>query len=523
MSNFSSSYSNFGYLALKEQSSAAAVIPDTYVRIKSQSLVPDYKINPINEIAGDRERMITSVQGQIEVGGDIELYVEEKQIGHFLNSLCGSPTSQTMFTSTAARHVFEIKNTLNKYTIDIALAAAPWVHRFYGCAITKLAFGQDNNAIKCTASVMPTKAFISARVTTAASSGTALLVDQTDGLVATDTLLVIRNASNGTFTTVGELTVTSVTDGTTLVVSTIGVSIAVGDVIHIKRAASTAVTYVQCQPFQFSNGTGVFTGDDIDNTAERITEDFSVELENDMERHFGSGLDEGKRYPYDIVIKGYKAKAKLSKFFDSDEYLDRLRANDRMGIRYFMQGSHYVVANSATKARSNWGSGNGFYVEAATAGKAGNDYNITTVINTTDTLAASFNPVGSKNILLKLANTTAANNTGTLIAAALDALTGIDAAAVGTGAETFTTAEANVNLGFHSSGTNVVGTDASQKPYLQFDFASASVDSYFPGSSDDSVVMEEIPLTIYKDVDCTNPQNKLWSTRIFLYNSILSY
>ena len=519
MPNFSA-YGNYGYAALKKQTTSAAVKPDIYFRLINESIVPAFNITPINEISGDRERMVNSVQGTVEIEGDIEIYVEENIIGHFLRSLFGAPTTQTVTSGAAYRHIFAVGDTPLNYTFDVAPGNAPWVHRFYNTQVTKIAFSQADNAIKATISVMPTKAFISARVTTAALSGNTLLVDQTAGLTTSDTILVLDKA-NG-YTTKKELTISAINSSTSLGVSTIDTSLAVDDIVVIKRAARASVVYDQCQPFQFSNGTAVFTGDDIDNTSERITEDFSVEFANEVERHFGSGLDQEDRYPYDIVTKGYTATGSVQRFYDSDEYLDRLRANDRLAVRFFMQGMHEVTGNSATKARSNWGSGNGFYIEAATAGKAGNDYNVTFLINTTDTLAAALVPAGSKNIVVYLANTTAANNTGTLIAAAVDALTGVDAAAVGTGAETFTTAAANVRLGEKSSGTNVVGTDANQKPYLQIDFASGSIDSYFVNNQENEVAMEEIPLTFYKDVNCENDLQKGWSTRIYLYNGISS-
>lgn len=514
------SYSNYGYVALKKQSTSSPVIPDQYLRVINDKVIPSFNIIPINEVAGSRERMRNSVQGTIEVGGPLEFYVEEKMIGHFLRSVFGAPTTQTVTTG-AYRHVFEVTTTPLTYTFDIAVANAPWVHRFFNTYITKLTFSQSDNAIKCSAELMPTKAFITARVTTAAASGTVLLVDQNAGLVAGDTILVLDQTDS--FTTKATLTVSAVNaDGVTLTVSTIGASLAVDDLVVIKRAATSAVVYSQCQPFQFSNGTEVYTGADIDNTAARVTEDFGIEINSETERHFGSGLTEGDRYPYAIVVKGYSATGKLSKFFDSDEYLDKLRANQRMGVRYFMQGTHYVVANSAQKARSNFGSTNGYYVEAATAGKAGNDLNITIVMNTIDTLAAS---KSGNNILLKLANATAANNTGTLIAAILDALTGVDSTANGDGSQTFTSADVlpNTNLGFKSSGVNVVGADASQKPYLDFDFASGNIKPFFVNNADNSVVMQEVPLDFYYDENCTNTQQKLWSTRVFLFNGVSSY
>lgn len=516
MANFSP-YSNYGYVALIKQTTAAPIKPTNYLRIINESFTPKFNVQVINEVAGERERNIRNIQGNIEMEGEIEFFLEPKLAGHFLRSLAGAPTTQTIATG-LYRHVFEITDTTKLYTFDVQAGDAPWVHRFYSAQITKLNVTREDNAIKCTASIMPTKAFIAARVTTAASSGTALAVDQTSGLTTADTLLVIDKDDG--YTTLAELNISSIGSETALTVSTIGVSIEVGDLIVIKRATVTASSYNQDNPFQFQNGSSIYTGADIDNTTEEAKEDFEVELMNDVEARFVSGITESARYPTEILTKGYSATGKVTKFYNDESKLDKLRKNAHFGVRFYMQGQTAVTANSATKARSNWGSTNGFYVEAATAGKAGNDLNITFVVNTSDTLAAS---KSGNNILVSLANTTAANNTGTLIAAALDALSGVDAAANGTGAETFTAAESNVNLGFRSSGTNVVGADASTKPYLQFDFASAAIDPYFVNNAEDDIVTEEIPLTFYVDSDGSNNQRKNWSSRVFLVNGVSSY
>lgn len=516
MANFNP-YSNYGYVALIKQTTSAAIKPTNYLRVIKESLTAKFGLQTINEVAGERERNIRSIQGKIEVDGDIELYIEPKMFGHLGRSLFGAPTSQTVATG-LYRHVFEVTDTTRLYTFDVQPGDAPWVNRFFGAQITKMSITREDNAMKCVATVAPTKAFINARVTTAASSGTSLDVDQTSGLTTADTLLVISKADG--YTTVAELTISAVNSETNLGVSTIGASIAVGDLIKIKRATVTASSYNQDNPLQFHNGSTVYVGADIDNTTEEAKEDFVVEVMNEVEPRFTSGITEVSRYPNEVLTKGYSANGKITKFYNNESKLDKLRKNEKIGVRFFMQGQAAVTANSATKARSNWGSGNGFYVEAATAGKAGNDLNITFVVNTTDTLSAS---KSGNNILVRLANATAANNTGTLIAAALDALSGVDAAANGTGAETFTAAEANVNLGFRSSGTNVVGADASTKPYLQFDFADARLGEYFPNNSENELVMEDIPLTFYVDSDGSNDQRKNWSSRMFLVNGVSSY
>lgn len=468
------------------------------------------------EIAGSRERNIRSVANQIEIGGDIEFYVEPKMIGHFLRGVFGIPTTQTLTAGVAFRHTFEVTDTPQTYTVDIKPADAPWVHRYFGVQFTALSFEGDDNKIKCTATLAPRKAFIVSRVLTAVGSGTALSIDQTAGLTTADSILIVSKADG--VTVKATLTISAVTSDTLLAVSTIGVSILQDDLVLIKKATAT---YDQDRVLTWMGGSQVYTGSDIDNTTASNQESFSLEFKNESEARYFAGLEESSRYPGDIITKGYTSAGKISKFYDSESNIDKLRKNEKFGLRLLMQGEVAIEANVAVKASSTWGASNGFKVEALVAGKAGNDINVTLVIASNDTLAVTRT---GNNIVVALANTTASKNTGTLIFAAINTAASaiVTATAVGTGATQFTTAVANQNLGFYAGSTNVVGRDASEKPYIQFDNAGAKIDAYFPGGSEDDILMEEIPLTFYKDVEtATNPKN--WTNRISLVNGVASY
>ena len=514
MSNFAP-YSNYGYISLiKEATEGTAVKPTNYLRIISDTLLPSFNIAPVQEVAGDRERNIRSLKGQIEMAGDIVFNVESKMIGHFLRGMFGVPTTQTLTAGVAFRHIFTVTDTPKTYTIDAKVANSPWVHRFYGTKINQLSIETADNKIQCTASLMPRKAFINAFVTTAVNSGTTLTVDQTSGLTTSDTILVIDKADG--FTTVKELTITSIDSETQLTVSTINVQLDVNDIVVIK--ASTA-SYTQDPVFALLGGTEISVGDDIDNLTAKDKENFSLSYQNEVEAKYASGHDEVSRFPADILTKGYSGTGNLSRFYDSELNIAKLRQNVKFALRVMLEGETAIEANVAVKASSQFGTGTGFSVTATTAGKAGNDISVTMVIASVDTLSAS---ITGNNVLISLASTTASKNTGTLIAAAVNALTGVDSAAVSTGAEQFTTAISSVNLGFNSTGTNVAGRDASEKPYLQFDNADVRTDPYFVNNTEDAIVMEEIPLTFYKDIE-SGTYAKQWSTRVFLVNNVSAY
>lgn len=511
-------YSNYGYLALKKETTVnTAVVPDNYLRLISENLTANFNNVEINEIASDRDRRQRTIEGRVEVSGEIEFYVEPKMVGHFLTSVFGDPTTQTLTAGTAFRHTFSVDDP-ESLTIDVQPADAPHVHRFVGCYITGLTLTQEENAVKATASVTAHKAFINARVLADVSSGTTLTMDQTAGLTTSDTIIVAQK-ENG-FTSIAEFTIASIDSETQITTgSTIAVTIDQNDLVMIKRSTPS---YDMRDPFNFNGGTQIYAGDDVDNTSQECKEDLEIEVMNEVEARYCSGLEKEDRFPSDILVKGFMANATLTKYYDNQSYIDKARANAEFGLRVLMQHDTVLEANSATQARTYWGTGNGFYVEADTAGKAGNDYNVTIVINTTDTLAAS---ISGNNILIQLANTDASKNTGTLIAAAVNALSGVSSSAEGAGTEQFTAAVDNTNLGDTISGATaaVVGRDASEQAYLQFDFAAAVADNFEVGNNEDEIITQEIPLKFLKDTDPSDDQRKKYTVKVRLVNSVSSY
>ncbi len=521
MGNFAP-YANYGYLALiKEATEGTPVLPTEYLRILSESLETSFWVSPVQEIAWSRERNIRSVQNQIDISWDVEFYIEAKMIWHFLRWLYWSPITQTLTAATAFRHTFKVTNTPQTYTMDFKLADSPWAHRYYWVQITWLSFESDDNRMKCTVSLMPRKAFINARVTTAVSSGTTLTLDQTAWLTTADTIIVIQKED--WFTTVQELAITTVDSDTQLTTATISTAIDVDDIVVIKKSTTN---YDQDRIFTWLWGTEIYTWDDIDNISIEKKEAFSLNYLNEVEPRFFGWCEESSRFAWDVLVKWYAWSWTLDKFYDDESNLDKLRKNEQFGYRLLTKWETAIEANSAIKASSTWWTtANWFKVEASTAEKAWNDISISIVINTSDALSAT---KSDNTITVLLADTTASNNTWTLIAAAIDALSWVDWTAEWTWAEEFTTAEDSQNLGFRIDSTwaedwtNVVWRDASEVTYLQFDNAAAKLDTFTPSASEDDILMEEIPMTFYKDVESGN-NAKQWSTRISLVNSVSGY
>lgn len=136
------------------------------------------------------------------------------------------------------------------------------------------------------------------------------------------------------------------------------------DLIVIKKSTAS---YDQDKVFTWLGGSQVYTGVDIDNTTAVNKESFDLEYTNEVEARYFAGIEESARFPGDVITKGYVGKGTVSKFYDGESNIDKLRKNTKFGYRVLMQGETALSANSAVAASSTWGSGTGFSVTASTA------------------------------------------------------------------------------------------------------------------------------------------------------------
>ena len=512
-------YSKRGYLALKKESTAGTAIkPDTYIELLEENIKVSYNNQPIDSIAGVRSNRIRTVNDKITVEGSITVYADANTIGYFLECCFGDATTTTLTAATAFQHVFTPANALVTYTFDVKKAANDFVYRYAGVRINRMQFSQVDNKIQVTIDIVAQKAFTSARATSAPNSGTALSVDQTSCLTTSDSIIIKDKADHTT--EISEHTVTTVTDELTLVVSTISSQIDLLDIITIK--ASTP-TYDLGKNMTWIGGADYLIGSTdpypVDNTAAVDVDDFSCEFTNDLDvRHSAVGVNHIDRYPTNILLKSFGATGSFTKFMESIGYLEDLRNSQKIGTRLRIEGDT-IEANSVQAATVAFGTPGGadgvVTVTASTAGRAAEDYNIKQSVNDTDDLAAAFNPTGSKNIKLELASTTGSKNTATLVAAAINGLTGVGAAASGTGATEFTIAAADkINL-----GDTTEGRDASENESLQISFHQTKYDVFGQDVTADDIINEEINfIAEHGEEDADNEM-----CRIVLRNGVTSY
>lgn len=485
-------YSKLGYLMLKKESTAAtAVYPNTAFELLSESIVTNWDISPVNTIAGNRSLNSHSVLNKVSgIEGSIELWVEPTTIGHVLTGLFGTGTDTTLTASTSYQHDYQPQNTLISYTMDIKMAGNGYVTRYFGVRVASAEFSLDENKLKLTLNVTAQRVFSCARVLVAATSGTALRLDQTTGLTTSDTLVMLDDADKSTI--LQELTISSITNETTLVTSTIsgaGASLAIDDIAVIKAQSPT---YSLSNEFIWSGGAEVYYAsgaNGIQNLAVKSNvEDFKLTVTNEIEpRWSATGNDVIDRMPASMLLKGVSVEGSFKQFFVNPEWLDVLRKNEQTTLRFDFLGN-VITANSAAAASGTLLS-NGVSTVVVTTDaseEAGNDWAIK-VVQGTSTLSAT---LSGKLITVTLASV-AGNNTTSLVASAIAALTGVASSSIG--ADLINTT-VNPNKVFFTGGR-----DASEVEKLRFDLPNVHLQPFNANLSTDDVLNEEVSFVAYRD------------------------
>ena len=484
-------YSRLGYLMLKKETTAGtAVYPDTAIELLSESIVVNWDFTSSETIAGNRSKNLRPILNRVgPATGTIEVLVEPYTFGHFLTGLFGEATDSTLEASTVWQHDFEPGNTLKTYTMDVKVAGEDYVERYFGVRIEGIEFSIEDNKLKATISVQAQRAFTNARVTTSANSGTALVVDQTSGITTSDTIAVLDRGNPGT--ALAEYTVSAVVSETTLTVSTIGVQLDVDDIVVI---TAQSPSYTMSNELVFSGGctASLAAGaNGVQNlTATTNVEDVSISITNDLEaRWAATGTDVIDRFPANILVKGVTASGSFTQFHTDPEFLDMLRENEQATLRFDFDG--VAISSASAAAATATVETDGAETIAATidaAGEAGNDYAII-VEQGTSTLSAA---LSGKLITVTLASV-AGNNTTTLVATAINGLSGITSSSTGTDLVTTTDNPDKINFGS--------GRDANETDLLRLEFPDVRFQPFNANLGNDDIVNEEISFTAYRDVN----------------------
>lgn len=387
----------------KETTANTAVIPNSFIGINEEDISTEYAFVPSMPLAANRTKNIRSVNAPIPAPeGTITVNVEPMKFGHFLNGLFGGLTSGrwlqlsgitgtylanetvtgsgsfsatvayvgddflllaspsntptgtiTGGTSAATGTAVEYDSTVYGHAASLPATLATtytmqfnysdWALRYIGVRMMGLdTLGQNDNIITAGIKIMAQGQFRHAYITAITTSGSGsktLTMDQTYGLVASDSIKLYRpgtgfldfSASGVKTHTIGTVATT-----TTITVTDLQTSTAVGDIIVL---APQTASYSVGNEFTWIGGAVGQVGPLFSSLASVSMEDFTFGFTNEFEsRHAASGTLLASRFPAAILQKGLVGVGSMKAYYQNENFFLPQRRNTARAVRMQLTG-----------------------------------------------------------------------------------------------------------------------------------------------------------------------------------------
>ena len=229
---------NVGYFALKKEANKGVVAgtPNTFLPLYDESMNTNANFVAQQPIYGGKHITFATLQGQRDHQGDFTVIAEPNTTAYLLDMLAtqGSVTGAGPYT-----RPFDFSAIANpkSYTVDISLGNV--VKRFWGLELSSLAPDFSNNEIRWKVKASALGSFqartIAGVSTTTLTLDTSYDPNPTLGLFAGDLVRIYKASTGATLDT----TVSSITDGVTVVLATSAAAFTAGDIIHLRPATPT--------------------------------------------------------------------------------------------------------------------------------------------------------------------------------------------------------------------------------------------------------------------------------------------
>ena len=203
--------------------------------------------------------------------------------------------------------------------------------RYMGVYFTGMdALAQSDNIITLGVKIMAHGQFRHAKVTAITSAGAGaktINVDQTYGLVATDTIKIFR-PSTGLFLDFASAgvkthTVGTVASTTSITITNLETALAVGDLLVL---APQTASYTEGNEFIWIGGATFSIGAALASLTAYPVEDFTFVIGSEYEeRHAADGNDFEDLFPYTLIQKSVEANGTLNSYYQNESLYQHLR------------------------------------------------------------------------------------------------------------------------------------------------------------------------------------------------------
>ena len=199
------------------------------------------------------------------------------------------------------------------------------------------AFAQSDNIMTAGVQIIAQSAFRHGRVTaiTSSSAGSQTIsVDQTQGLVAADSIKLYRPGTgfiDFSAASVKTHTIDAITNSTSFTITNLETSTAVGDLILL---APQTASYVIADEFCWVGGSQAYVGVDKDNLSTADLEDYTMVVTNEFEeRHTARGKNLADRFPSAILQKGLTGGGSMTLANENEDFYKNVRLNTSQAIK----------------------------------------------------------------------------------------------------------------------------------------------------------------------------------------------
>lgn len=267
-------------------------------------------------------------------------------------SSSASTATVTKFDTAAYGHQFLMPQTTDEtYTVEIGFDNE--AYRYTGVRFNAITYNQSDNVLTLEVTITARYEFKHARVTAVTTSGAGaktITVDQTTGLVASDSIKLYR-PSTSTFQDFQAAsdqihTINAVSSETAFTITDLQVSTVVGDLIVLSPQTPS---YAVGNELAWIGQSVVTLSTTMDlvlsaGTTESI-EDFELTIENAIEpRHAANGINVKDRFPATSFLAGFQGSGSISRTYTDPEFLDKLRKSRRFAMRVLTTGAALPTA-----------------------------------------------------------------------------------------------------------------------------------------------------------------------------------
>jgi len=304
-----------GYMALKKETTkGVAVTPNVYTPYYSNDLLTDIHLMSDEPVYGNKFKRFQSLQGIRSHGGSVSVMAEPNScaLWHDMIATKSGTTGSDPYTHTFGA---SITTDPNSYTVDVAVSSH-YVERFFGVEASKLTYGWEGEKMTLNLDVSGLGSFLGREIASISTTTIVLKTDYdpspTTGLVASDLVRVIKADGSGSPLST---TISSITDGTTIVLGASAAAFAAGDMLLLRPATPslsllTPFTWPRTQ-FRF----GADASAALAATQTRMEPGSEISLMHDFDDNEGSKRS-GAFDPASLARTVYDLEVKLKKNFD---------------------------------------------------------------------------------------------------------------------------------------------------------------------------------------------------------------